>query len=260
MSKRDGEENMLHSSEHELSQGPGHTGDKQVIVGVDAPITPATQYALRAVGAFFAPYAAHLHLLVLTVIPTPYPAGRFSAQYTLSPSREQRALAEETLRTARTTLEHDGLALAQIETLVRVGSPADELAAVAGKQYIDCIVIGSRGNSLGQRLRRWLLGSTSRRVLKLSPCPVLVVTLPRSRGPRDLAAWYEAAILQSLHDQHTTLTIFTAREVARRFLPHQVHTVGRKERRAAACALEHLAYTGVLCRRDIQGEVCYLND
>ena len=46
---------------------------------------------------------------------------------------------------------------------------------------------------------------------------VLVVTLPRSRGPRDLVAWYEAAILQSLHDQPTTLTIFTAQEVARRF-------------------------------------------
>ena len=108
-----------------------------------------TQYALRTVGAFFAPYAAHLHLLVLTVIPTLYPAGRYRAQSSLVPSREQRALGEETLRTARATLEHDGLALAQIETLIRVGSPADELAAVAGKRHVDCIVIGSRGNSPG---------------------------------------------------------------------------------------------------------------
>jgi nucleotide-binding universal stress UspA family protein len=251
---------MLYSSEHELSQGPGHTGDRQLLVGVDAPITPSTQYALRTLGAFFAPYAAHLHLLVLTVIPTPYPAGRYTAQYSLSPSREQRALAEETLRTALATLEHDRLALAQIETLVRVGSPADELAAVAGKRRVDCIIIGSRGNSPGQRFRRWLLGSTSRRVLKLAPCPVLVVTLPRSRGPRDLVAWYEAAILQSLHDQSTTLAIFTAQEVAGRFLPHQTHTVGRKERAAAVCALEHLVSAGVLSRRDMHREVCYLND
>jgi hypothetical protein len=54
---------MLHSSEHEQIEGPGHSGDRQLLVGVDAPITPATQYALRTIGAFFAPYAAHLHLL-----------------------------------------------------------------------------------------------------------------------------------------------------------------------------------------------------
>jgi len=260
MSRKLGEEEMLHSNEHELSQEPGQASERQLLVGVDAPITPPTQYALRTVGAFFAPYAAHLHLLVLTVIPTLYPAGRYRAQYSLLPSREQRALGEETLRTARATLEHDGLALAQIETLIRVGSPADELAAVAGKRHVDCIVIGSRGNSSGQRFGRRLFGSTSRRVLKLAPCPVLVVTLPRSHGPRDLVAWYEAAILQSLDDQSTPLVIFTAQEVAERFLPHQTHTVGRKDRKAATHALQHLADTGVLCRRQMHGEVWYLND
>jgi hypothetical protein len=76
MSRRDGEEEMLHSNEHELSQGSGHTGDMQVLVGVDAPITSATQYMLRTVGTFFDPYLAHLRLLVLTVIPTLYPTGR----------------------------------------------------------------------------------------------------------------------------------------------------------------------------------------
>ena len=251
---------MLHSSEHEQIQGPGHSSDRQLLMGVDAPLTPPTQYALRTIGAFFAPYAAHLHLLVLNVIPTPYPAGRYRAQYSLVPSREQRALGEETLRTARATLEHDGLALAQIETLIRVGSPADELAAVAGKRHVDCIVIGSRGNSPGQRFRRWLFGSTSRRVGKLATCPVLVVTLPRSRGSRDVVAWYEASILHSLHDQPTTLTIFTAQEVAERFLPHQTHTVGRKERKAATHALQHLADTGVLGLRQMHGEVWYLNN
>jgi hypothetical protein len=169
-------------------------------------------------------------------------------------------MGEETLRTARATLEHDGLALAHIETLVRVGSPADELAAVAGKRRVDCIIIGSRSNSPGQRFRRWLLGSTSRRVLKLAPCPVLVVTLPRPRRPKDLVAWYETAILQSLHDQPAPLTIFTAQEVAERFPPHQTHTVGRKERLAATRALKHLAVTGVLCRWEMHGEVWYLND
>jgi len=251
---------MLHSSEHELSQGPGQASERQLLVGVDMPITPATQYMLRTVCTLFDPHAKHLHLVVLTVIPTPYPSGRSVAPYPVSPTREQRTQAEETLLEAQSTLQDDGMSSSQIEMLVRVGSPADDLVAVASKRHIDCIVIGSRGNSPGQRFRRWLFGSTSRRVLKLASCPVLIVTLPRSRGPRDLVAWYEAAILQSLHEQSATLTIFTAQEVAGRFLPHQTHTVGRKERIAATHALKHLAVTGVHGLRQMRAEVWYLND
>jgi nucleotide-binding universal stress UspA family protein len=250
-SRKDGEEDMLHFNEHELSHEPGQATERHLLVGVDTPLTPATQYALHTVGTFFAPYGEHLHLLVLTVISTPYP---------LSPTREQQTQAEETLQEVHSALQHDGMSPPQIKMLIRAGIPADELAAVASKRHIDCIVIGSRSNSPGQRFRRWLFGSTSRRVLKLAPCPVLVVTLPRSRHPRDLVAWYEAAILQSLHDQSHTLASFTTQGVAGRFLPHQTHTVGRKERRAAARALEHLAHAGVLCRRDMHGEVWYLND
>ena len=156
MRRKDGDEDMLHSSEHELSQGPGQATEKQLLVGVDTPITPATQYALHTVGAFFAPYGEYLHLLVLTVISTPFP---------LSPTREQQTQAEKTLLAARSALQHDGMSPSQIKMLVRVGSPADELAAVASKRHMDCIVIGSWGNSPGKRFRRWLLGSTSRRVL-----------------------------------------------------------------------------------------------
>lgn len=248
------------SSEYFLEQGPGHAADRYVLVGVDAPITAATQYTLHTVDTFFAPYTAHLHLLVLTVIPLPYSAGRHAAYYPSSPTREEQMQAEETLRTACAALQHNGMSRAQIETLVRVGTPADELARVANKRHVDCIVIGSRGNSLGQRIRRWFLGSTSRRVLHLAPCPVMVVTLPRSCRVEDLVAWYEAAILQALHDQPPTLVIFTPREVARRFLPPQMLTAGRRERTAAALALERLELAGILCRRHVQGEVCYLND
>ena len=57
-----------------------------------------------------------------------------------------------------------------------------------------------------------------------------------------------------------TLTVFTAQEVAGRFLPHQTHIMGRKERRAATHALQHLADTGVHGLRQMHGEVWYLND
>ncbi len=182
MSKEDGEEDMLHSDEYELSQEPAHASERQLLIGVHSPITPAAQYMLRTVSAFF-------------------------------------------------DLQRDGLSPGQIEMLVGVGSDADELVSVARKRHNDCIIIGSKGHSPGRRFRRWLLGSTSRRVGKLIPCPVLIVTLPRSRGSRDLVAWYEAAVLQSLHDQPATLVIFTVQEVATCFLPDEVPIIGHRESR-----------------------------
>jgi nucleotide-binding universal stress UspA family protein len=196
------------SSEHFLEQEPGHAAGS--FVGVDAPITAATQYMLRTVSTLFAPYAAHLHLLLLTVLPLPYQADRYTVPYPSFPTHEQWTLAEETLQEVCAALQQDGMALAQIETLVRVGTPAHELVAVASKWHVDCLVVGSRGNFLGQRLRRRFLGSTSRRDVRLASCPVLVVTLPQSRQPGDLVAWYEAAMQQALHDQPNSLANGTA--------------------------------------------------
>jgi nucleotide-binding universal stress UspA family protein len=247
-------------SEQHLSQEPGHATDRQLLVGVDAPLTPATQYALHQLATFFAPDAAHLRVLVLTVIPLPVSTGRYAALYPLSPTREERAQAEEALRLAREALSHGGLALARIETLIRVGAPADELAAVARQRQVDCLIIGSQGNAPAQRLRRVFAGSTSRSVLRLAPCPVMIMVLPRSRPPKDLVAWYEAAIRHTLADRPNTLVILTAREAAGRFLPLGVAASGRKARKAAARALERLAHAGVLSRRDVAGEVRYVND
>ena len=247
-------------SEQPFAQEPGHATDRQVLVGVDAPLSSATQYALRQLATFFAPDAAHLHLLVLTVIPLPVSTGRYAALYPLSPTREERAQAEEALRLAREALSHGGLALARIETLIRVGAPADELAAVARQRQVDCLIIGSQGNAPAQRLRRVFAGSTSRSVLRLAPCPVMIMVLPHSRPPKDLAACYEAAIRHTLADRPTSLVILTAREAAGRFLPPGATAAGRKARKAAARALERLARAGVLSRRDVAGEVRSVND
>ena len=64
----------------------------------------------------------------------------------------------------------------------------------------------------------------------------------------------EEEMLQSLHDQPSTLSIFTAQEVSRLFLPYQTHTVGRKKRRAATRPLKYLADTDVLFRREMHEE------
>jgi nucleotide-binding universal stress UspA family protein len=58
------------------------------------------------------------------------------------------------------------------ETLVRNGSPADEIIAAAEEIGATLIVLGSRG--MGS-VRSVLLGSVSERVLHNAYCPVLVV-------------------------------------------------------------------------------------
>lgn len=55
---------------------------------------------------------------------------------------------------------------------IRTGHPYQEICNLAKELNVDLIVLGSRGN-VG--LKRVLLGSTAERVVRFSPCPVLVV-------------------------------------------------------------------------------------
>lgn len=56
--------------------------------------------------------------------------------------------------------------------VVRSGPPALEIAAAAQELGVDLIVIASHGYGL---FRRFLLGSTTERVMRTAPCSVLLV-------------------------------------------------------------------------------------
>jgi nucleotide-binding universal stress UspA family protein len=59
-----------------------------------------------------------------------------------------------------------------VETVVRIGNPADSVIAIAEEKKVDMIVMASHGYGLMGQI---VLGSTTERVLKRAPCPVLVV-------------------------------------------------------------------------------------
>ena len=239
--------------------------NKRILLGVDANIAPATQHALRTVGEFLEESSSRLHVVLLNVIPLPYTVSpslgmSVGSLQSLSVSLEQRTLAENVLRKAKKELQKRGIASERIEVLIRVGVPADEIVRAARELQVDFIVIGSRGDAFGQKVRRFLAGSTSRRVLQLAPCPVMIVVVPPAPRPGNLVAWYEEAISHHLQEHTGALSVFTSREVAQMFLPPQKKTAGRKEIAAATLALEQLARNGVLFRHEVKGELRYVND
>jgi hypothetical protein len=177
-----------------------------------------------------------------------------------SHSLEQRSQAEDALRQARGELEKRGIAAEQIELQVRVGFPAEEIVKAARELQAHFIVVGSRGNSPAQKLRRLIIGSISRRVLQLAPCPVMIAALPQTARPSDLVTWYQKSIMLYLQEHTNAFTVFTPQQVAQMFVPPNKKTAGRKEIAAATLALEQLASSGLFCRHHVEGELRYVND
>ncbi|HLH63594.1 MAG TPA: universal stress protein [Ktedonobacteraceae bacterium] len=238
---------------------------KRILLGVDAPLSPATLYAVRTVSELIEQTSPRVKLVLVHVVPAPYIAspslGVYAGQLqTTTVTTEQRAQAEHVLRKASLELQNRGIDADSIETLMRVGLPAEGIVKAAKDVFADLIVVGSRGNALKQRLRRAFAGSISRKVLQLAPCPVMIVTYPRLKQPSDLVTWYEEAITRYLQEHTGGLMVFTPVEVAEKFAPPHKTAPGRKETAAAILALEQLARDGKLCRHDVKGEMRYVND
>ena len=233
--------------------------DRRIVVAVDANISPQTRHALRVASSLLGRAAPELGVVLLHVIPLPdIPPARFGMAR-LAPTDEQRALSEQVLRRARAELQNQGLCSDRIERLLRCGSPADEIAKAARELEADFILLGSRGTSLRQRLRRMVTGSTTRRVLKLASCPVMIAALPRTPHPGNLVVWYREAIARYLHEHQGRLVILTPTETAHLFAPAH-STAGRKEVAAASIALKELAARGVLVCQVVNGELRCIND
>jgi nucleotide-binding universal stress UspA family protein len=84
-------------------------------------------------------------------------------------ARERRAALEAVLADAATTLKGR---VAEVQTVVAMGTPAAVIVEDAERHACDLIVVGARGVGAMQRL--WL-GSVSESVLHHATCPVLVV-------------------------------------------------------------------------------------
>jgi len=239
--------------------------NERILVGIDADLSLATQQTLRSVGELFEPAAPQLYVVLLNVIPMPqmvvaHPGFYMGQALPIAPSAWQRTQAEEALYKARAILQEYGIAPDHIQMIIRTGVPAEEITKVAREIHTNLIVVGSRGNAWRYRLRRLLLGSVSRSILRDTPCPVMIVNQSSYKRPSDLVAWYTEEIKRYLQEHSGSLTVFTPLEVAQFFTLSNKQQPGRKEIAAATLALENLASDGVLCRHDVKGERRYVND
>ena len=66
--------------------------------------------------------------------------------------------------------------LKDVERVVLKGTPYEEISSFAEENKIDLIVLGTHGR---KGLDRMLFGSTAEQVVRLAPCPVLTVRLPK---------------------------------------------------------------------------------
>ncbi len=87
-----------------------------------------------------------------------------------------RELAEAAARPVVERLRRRGF---QVEAIIERGDPAEVVLALAAERSVDVIAIATHARS---PLRRFLLGSTTLRVVEYAPCPVLTVHAP-SPGP-----------------------------------------------------------------------------
>jgi nucleotide-binding universal stress UspA family protein len=105
-------------------------------------------------------------LEVVSVIELPQPPPDVETRAILDSGREN---VEKDFRKLRADA---GSRRIELPTDLLVGHAADQIIHHAAQIKADLIVLGHRG---GSRVKEWLLGSVSKRVLSYAPCSVLIV-------------------------------------------------------------------------------------
>jgi nucleotide-binding universal stress UspA family protein len=141
---------------------------RRVVVAVD--FSTSSREAVAFARACLRGCHDHLHLVyVLTDIPQTRwlsEAGASAAQL----HRRRLAGAEERLVAFAAGLDLESPTTAMA---VAVGVPDEEIVRYAREHGADAIVLGSQGHG---RIRHFLFGSVTKRVVRDAPCPVIVLT------------------------------------------------------------------------------------
>jgi nucleotide-binding universal stress UspA family protein len=157
------------------------TGLRRILLVVDG--SSNSEHAIQCMASF--PFPENAEVQLMHVLPPQYAAVIAEMPYGI-PAEQPIQISEETARqraleeeNGKRLLKHMGEILIpsqlKIGTILKRGDAATEIIETVKQNQIDLIVAGSRGLS---RMRSWLLGSVSRKLVHYSNCSVLIV-----RGP-----------------------------------------------------------------------------
>ena len=135
---------------------------RKILVGYDG--SPTAQKALDI--AFGMARSEDSKILVVAVARPPEPATRVETAGILESAEEHFDRDFERIGARARELDVD------VDTVVMVGHPTEQLLHRAESEKADLIVVGRRGVSAFERM---LVGSTSEKVLRYAHCPVMVV-------------------------------------------------------------------------------------
>jgi nucleotide-binding universal stress UspA family protein len=128
------------------------------------------------------PFPKQVDLRVMHILPPHYPA--VDSEMALGAPVMQPSMVAEEVSRQRAAEEEEGHHLLtrmleilsdnhlEVKTVLERGDAATEIIEYVKQNQIDLIVAGSRGLS---RMRSWLLGSVSRKLVHYSGCSVLIV-------------------------------------------------------------------------------------
>lgn len=148
---------------------------KQIVCATD--FSPAGDAAVRRAALASARYGARL--AVVHVVPSSLwdDAGQWLADLAGVGSVDpEQARADARRQLARVVEENAaGAKAAGCTTDVRYGRPAPQIAAAARELGADLLVVGAHGE---HPVRDLMMGSTAQKLLRMAPCPLLVVKRP----------------------------------------------------------------------------------
>jgi nucleotide-binding universal stress UspA family protein len=151
---------------------------RRILIVVDA--SPNSEQAVECMTRF--PFPDKADLRVMHVLPPHYQF--IDSEMAFGMPVEQPSMVSEEVTRQRAAEEDEGHRLLthmaevltashlQVKTVLKRGDAATEIIEYVKQNQIDLIVAGSRGLS---RMRSWLLGSVSRKLVHYSGCSVLIV-------------------------------------------------------------------------------------
>lgn len=135
---------------------------QKILVGYDG--SKQSEHAVRV--AFNLSHCSDAKVLIFAVARPPEPATRVEVEAMLDDAREH---FEEAFKRIKESAQEEDV---EVETAIVVGHPTEQIIHRAETDKVDLIVLGHRGVS---RFERFIIGSTSEKVLRYAHCPVMVV-------------------------------------------------------------------------------------